>query len=325
MASTLLLCAVGLAALIVGAELITRHGAKLAARLGVPPVVIGLTIVAVGTSAPELAIGLEAIHQGADTLTIGNITGANTLNLLLALGVSALILPLPLRMQTLRFELPSMIAAAFAMLAAAWDGVIERWEAVLLIAAGLAYTAAIVQLARRERRAILAEFAQEFGAAAAPRPSALTTLTTLGALAAGLVIIVLGADWLVRGASELARMWGVSDAFIGLTIVAIGTSAPELTTTIVSTLKNERDIAIGNLLGSGVYNIVFILGIIGVAADGGVTVSRELVHINIPVMAAAAVACAPAFVTGRQLTRFEGGCFVAAYLAYVIYLIAASG
>lgn len=322
---TLLLCAAGLVALVFGAELITRYGAALAARIGVPPIVVGLTVVAVGTSAPELAIGIEAVKQGADTLTIGNIAGANTLNLLFALGVSALILPLPFRMQTLRFELPSMIVAALAMLAVAWDGVITHWEAGLLVTAGLCYTAVIVVLARRERQAILAEFAQEYGEPKAAQSGWLELLKTFGALVLGLVIILFGADWLVEGASRLARAWGVSEAFIGLTIVAIGTSAPELTTTIISTLRNERDIAIGNLLGSSVYNIVFILGLITLSSDQGVAVSRELVTINIPVMVAAAIVCAPAFMTGRELSRAEGGCFAAAYLGYLAFMIATSG
>lgn len=322
MGVTLALCVGGIIALLIGAELIVRYAAVLAARLGIPPIVVRLTVVALGTSAPELAIGIEAVQQGADTLTIGNITGANTFNLLFALGLSALILPLSLRMQTLRFELPAMIAAALAMLAVAWDGAITRLEGALLVVAGLFYTGTIVYLTRRERKAVQAEFVREYGDDGESRRLMLDGIKILAALGAGIVLVVVGADWLVRGASDLARAWGVSEAFIGLTIVAIGTSSPELVTTIVSTLKKQRDIAIGNLLGSSVYNIVFILGIISLVPVGGVVVSRELVTLNIPVMVAAAVICAPAFITGRRLSRLEGGCFVAAYVIYMTYLVA---
>lgn len=324
MGMTLLLCGGGLVALLIGAELIVRYGSALAARLGIPPIAVGLTVVAIGTSAPELAIGSEAVQSGADTLMVGNIAGANTFNLLFALGLSALILPLPLRLQTVRFDLPAMIAAALAMLVVAWDGVITRMEGALLIGAGFVYSGIIVAMARRERKAIQAEFAREFGDPLAGAGPVLDMIKIVSALGVGIAIVVFGADWLVEGASNLARIWGVSDAFIGLTIVAIGTSSPELVTTIVSTLKKERDIAIGNILGSSVYNIVFILGVICLVPAQGVAVSRELIAINIPVMAAAALACAPAFLTGRQVSRLEGGFFVAAYLGYMAYLVMAS-
>lgn len=320
---TLALCAAGLVALLLGAEFITRGGGALAAQLGIPPIVIGLTVVAVGTSAPELAVGIEAVLQGADTLAVGNIAGTNTVNLLLILGLSALILPLPLHLQTVRLDLPVMIAAALAMAVMAWDGVITRMEGAILIGAGVLYTGAVVLAALRERQAIRAEFAEEY---ADPTPGENTALESLGsfvALVAGIVVIVVGADWLVRGGTDLARLWGVSDAFIGLTIVAIGTSAPELATTIISTIKKERDIAVGNLLGSSVYNIVFILGATCLVSADGVAVSSELIRIDIPVMAAAAFVCAPVFLSGQRISRIEGGCFVAAYCVYLAYLIIA--
>lgn len=319
MIAALLLCAGGLAVLVVGAELITRGGGRLAARLGVAPIVIGLTIVALGTSAPELAVGIEAVRQGADALAVGNIAGTNTVNLLLILGLSALIKPLPLRLQSVKVDLPLMVAAALAMFAMAWDGVMTRTEGALLVCGGLVYTAVVLGVSRGERKAIQKEFATEYAAAKGG------AVSSFAALAAGIAIVVLGADWLVRGAEDLARLWGVSDAFIGLTIVAIGTSSPELVTTIVSTLKNERDIAVGNLLGSSVYNIVFILGITCLVPEDGVSVARELIWIDIPVMAAASLACVPVFLSGRKITRWEGGLFVAAYLVYLTYLIAARG
>lgn len=318
---TVALLAAGLVALVVGAELITRAGTAFAAKLGIPPIVIGLTIVAVGTSAPELAVGIEAALRGADELAVGNIAGTNTVNLLLILGLSALILPLPLRLQTLRLDLPAMVAAALAMMWTAWDGTITRTEGAILVGFGVLYTAAVVLASLRERHAIRAEFAEEYGEDAVDGKGGRAGLKSFLALVVGMAIIVVGADWLVRAASDLARAWGVSEAFIGLTVVAIGTSAPELATTVISTLRNERDIAIGNLLGSSVYNIVFILGITCLVPADGISVSRELIMVDIPVMTAAALLCAPVFVSGRRVSRGEALLFVAAYSAYLAYLI----
>src|SRR5690606_31897130 len=255
----------GLVALVTGAEVLTRAGTRLAARLGIRPILIGLTIVAVGTSMPELAVGLWSTGDGDASLTVGNVVGANIMNMLLTLGLSAALMPLAIQLHTLRFDLPMMAGAALLLLALAWDLRLDRAEGVLMLVLGLAYLGFLVQLSREESRAVLAEFEAEYGARAlhiAPGRRRYTALLAdLGWLIGGIAVVIVGAEWLVDGASGVARAFGVPESVIGLTIVALGTSSPELATTVVSTLRQERDIAIGNLLGSCVLNILVILAV----------------------------------------------------------------
>lgn len=313
-----LLVLVGLAALVVGAEFVVRGGSRLATRLGISPIVVGLTVVSVGTSTPELAVGIEAAIQGDGALAVGNIAGTNIVNLLLILGLSAAIRPLVLQLQTLRVDLPMMAAAAVVLLVMSLDGYLSRLEGVVLLVGALAYTVVVVRLARRESVAVQVEYAHEY-----PKPDGdharRHVAVDAAVLVGGIVIVVLGADWLVDGAVVLARTLGVSEAVIGLTIVAIGTSAPELVTTIVSTIRGDRDIAIGNLIGSSVYNIALILGT--TAAVAPIVIVPELVRIDLPLMTAVTLLCVPVFVTGRRVARLEGFLFVSAYLVYLAYLI----
>jgi cation:H+ antiporter len=309
---------IGLIALIAGAELIVRSGSALAARLGVPPLLIGLTVVAIGTSTPELAVGIDAAILGNGSLAVGNIAGTNTVNILLILGLSAAMRPLAIRMQTLRLELPMIVLASVLLLAFAWDGLLSRLDGLLLVIVGALFTLAVIRVARRESLMVNLEFAREFGPR---RLASRQAATELLALVVGLVVIAGGANWLVEGAVDLARLWHVSDAYIGLTIVAIGTSAPELVTTIISTIRNERDIAIGNLIGSSVYNILVILGVTCLVSASGVNVSDELIRIDIPVTLGVALLCVPVFSSGREVSRTEGGFFVGTYVVYLAYLI----
>jgi cation:H+ antiporter len=310
----------GIAVLIGGAELLERGGSRLAARLGVPPLVIGLTVVSIGTSTPELAVGIEATLRGSGSLAVGNIAGTNTLNILLILGLSALLKPLAVSVRTVRFGLPMMIVAAVALMAMAWDGFLTRAEGAVLVGAALVFTVMIVRLARLESRAVRAEFAREYGA---PREGRATRDVAwhFALLVGGIAMIVVGAKWLVDGAVQLARMLGVSDAFIGLTVVAIGTSSPELVTTVIGTLRNTRDIAIGNLLGSSIYNIILILGVTCLIPPSGIDVDPDLVGVDLPVMTAVTLVCVPVFVSGHRVTRLEGALFVGAYVAYLTYLV----
>jgi cation:H+ antiporter len=314
-------CLVGLLVLILGAELLTRGGSALARQLGISPIVIGLTVVAVGTSVPELAVGIDAALQGNGSLAVGNIAGTNTVNLLLILGLSALIRPLALRIETIRMDLPAMIAAALAMFGMAHDGTLSRLDGGILVLAGIIYTAAVVRSAQQESRAVRVRFTRAPRIPRSRLRARRDMLRNLAALITGIAIIVVGADWFVAGTVGLARLWEVSDTFIGLTIVAIGTSAPELVTTVLTTLKGERDIAIGNLLGSSVYNIFIILGLTCLLPAAGVPVSPELTQVDIPVMALVALVCVPVFLSGREVTRLEGGLFVTAYALYLGYLL----
>ncbi len=309
----------GLVLLIFGAELIVRYGARLARRLGVSPIMIGLTVVSIGTSAPELAVGIDAARSGEGSLALGNIAGTNIVNLLLILGLSAAIRTIPMALQTLRLDLPMIAAVSLALLVFSVDGTIQAWEGAVLVAVAIGYTLALIRWARRESADVLAEFASEYNGAA--RQAGVWSVTFAAAmLLVGLAIIILGAQWLVEGAVDLAESMGVSSSFIGLTIVAIGTSAPELATAVLSTIRGERDIAIGNLIGSSTYNLTLILGVTVLAAP--IVLEPTLVLIDIPVMIAATFFCGALMMSGRRLTRAEGGLMVIAYAGYLSYLLA---
>lgn len=311
----------GLAVVLLGAELMLRSATRIAALLGISPIVIGLTVVSVGTSAPELAVGITAAAEGQGALAVGNIAGTNIVNILLILGLSALMRPLPIRLMSVRLDVPVMIASALALIAMASDGRLGPAEGALMLLGAALYTLALVHLARRENSAMQQEFTQEFGRAALRtggwHPGAWLAVLLL----AGIAITVLGAELLVAGAVRIAKAHGVSDAFIGLTIVAIGTSAPELVTTLLSTWKGDRDVAIGNLIGSSIYNILVILGLTLLASPDGVDVSRDLLLIDLPLAALVALACLPVFRSGHQVSRTEGGLFVAAYGIYLVSLL----
>lgn len=312
----------GLVVIIVGAELLLRGATRIAAMLGVKPIMIGLTVVAVGTSAPELAVGMTAALEGKGALAVGNIAGTNILNILFILGLSAAIRPLPLQLQSIRLDVPVMIASAVALFVMAFDGVLSRREGLILVAAALAYTVALIKLSRRESAAMKREFAEEFSPQALQAGKGIVRGSWNALLlVVGMGLTILGADLMVAGAVDLARAFGVSDAIIGLTIVAIGTSAPELATTLVATVKDDRDVAVGNLIGSSISNILVILGLTCLAAPHGVDVSRDVLRIDLPLAAAVAVACYPVFRSDRQVSRREGVVFVCAYLIYLATLV----
>lgn len=314
----------GLVTLVVGAELLVRGASRLALALGVSPLVLGLTIVSIGTSAPELAVGVTANLQGSSSLAIGNIAGTNVFNLLFILGLTAVIRPIQLQLRLVRVELSVALLAGVLLWLFALNGTLSTVEGWVLVTIGVLYTLAIVRLSRLESREVESEFseslqqitpAEEKGASAAVIVRASVTLLI------GLALSVVGADWLVDGAVTVARSWGISEAVIGLTIVSAGTSAPELVTTIVATLKGERDVAIGNLLGSCIYNILIILGLTAVASPAGIGVEHAFIRVDLPVMVASFALCVPAFVTGRRLSRIEGGVGVALYVGYISWLL----
>lgn len=319
----------GLALLIVGAEIMVRGGAEVAVRLGISPIVIGLTVVSIGTSMPELAVGVVSAGGGSGALAVGNIAGTNVVNVLLILGLSALLVPLMLQSRTTKLELPMMAAAALLLWALAADGVLSRLDGGLLLICAVAYTGAVIMSARRESRAVVDDFAAELVSefsteeAGAVSPDGGRMSTSVAMTIGGIAILVAGADWLVDGAVGMARQFGVSDALIGLTVVAIGTSAPELVTTLVSTIRGDRDIAIGNLIGSSIYNILLILGVTCLVPAQGLSLPSSLVTIDIPIMVAVALACIPIFMSGRRVSRGEGALMVAAYIAYLTFLLAA--
>lgn len=320
--SGILLFAVGLGLLVLGAEFVIRGASRLAGSLGISPLVIGLTVVSIGTSAPELAVGVTAAWQGSGSLAVGNIAGTNVFNLLFILCLSALMRPLPIDLQVFKLDLPMMVVAACLLSGLAWDGVVSQLDGGVMVLAALLYTLALVRLSRSESRAVERAYEEEYEDAATQRTVRLTRVRDGVRLAAGLGLTVLGAHWLVEGAVDIARGLGVAEAVIGLTIVAIGTSAPELVTTIVATIRGERAVAVGNLLGSSIYNILVILAVTCLLIPGGVPVERQLLELDIPLMTAVVVVAVPVFWTGRRVSRLEGGMGLAAYLAYMYWIVA---
>jgi len=320
--TTFALFVLGLALLVVGAELLVRGASRLASTLGISPLVIGLTVVAYGTSTPELAVSVTAGLKGQADIAVANVVGSNIFNVLFILGVSTMILPLAVAQQFVRREVPIMIGASLLFYGLAADGRIGTFDGCVLAAGIIAYTVMAVVLGRRESQAVAKEYDQEFGPAALGQErSGKAAAVDVALVALGLGLLVVGSRWLVQGAMALALSMGVSELVIGLTIVAAGTSLPEVAASIVATLRGERDIAVGNVVGSNIYNILAIVGISAFATDGGLTVAPSMVAFDMPVMIAVAVACLPIFLTGFTIARWEGGLFLAYYIAYTAYLI----
>jgi cation:H+ antiporter len=328
----LLLLAGGLAALIVGAHLLVRGAGKLALGFGISPLVVGLTVVAYGTSSPEMAVSVQSALSGQVDIALGNVVGSNIFNVLFILGVSALLSPLVVSLQVVRQEVPLMIGASVLLLAVTVDGGLSRAEGALFVAGLAAYTAFLVFQSRRETRARAAApgvpgLAADASPAGAPPPRAAWDDRLPGQLlliAVGLLLLVLGSNWLVEAAVSLARRFGVSELVIGLTIIAAGTSLPEVATSVLATLRGERDIAVGNVVGSNTFNILGVLGFSATVAPMELPVAPSLAAFDMPVMLAVAVACLPVFFTGRTIARWEGAVFLGYYVAYAAYLILAA-
>jgi cation:H+ antiporter len=280
--------------------------------------VVGLTVVALGTSLPELAVGIDAVRQGSPGLAVGNIVGTNLVNILFILGISALIRPIAFERRTLRFDLPAMTGACLALWLLALDGSLSRVDGTILCLGGAAYTAGIIWTSRRESATVRADYASdsERRTSRGGRGLVLRVLT----LFAGIGLLLVGAERLVDGSIEVARSLEVGEAIIGLTVIAIGTSAPELVTTLTSTLRGNRDIAIGNLLGSSVYNVALVLGIVVLAAPAELQIPQEVVATDLLLLAVAALITVPVLLSGHRISRLEGGAFVATYLGYLVWL-----
>jgi cation:H+ antiporter len=314
----------GLVALIAGAEFLVRGASKLALSFGISPLVVGLTIVAFGTSAPEVAVSVGAVMDGRTDIALGNVVGSNIFNVLFILGLSALITPLVVHIQLIRQEGPIMLGVSLLLLLLALDGRIGFTDGAMLFSLLVAYTVFLVVQSRRETKAAQDEYAAEFKAAPAGGWDASLPVQLL-MIAIGLGFLVAGSGWLVDASVIFAKAMGVSDVVIGLTIVAAGTSMPEVATSVMAAIKGERDIAVGNVVGSNTFNILGCLGLSGiVAGSAGLAVPPSVLNFDIWVMLAVALACLPVFLTGREIARWEGAVFLAYYVAYVAYLILAT-
>ncbi|MEX0792533.1 MAG: calcium/sodium antiporter [Pirellulaceae bacterium] len=313
----------GLVVLSGGAELLVRGASKLAAAMGISPLVVGLTVVAFGTSAPELVVCLQSTFSGQPDVALGNVVGSNIFNVLFILGISALIVPLSVSQQLVRWDVPLLVGLSFLVLGMAIDGRIGRLDGLLLSTGMVVYTVWAVIQGRREQANVQAQYEAEFGAKPGTTTWQSIAINVL-LFSVGLGMLVLGSRWFVDSAVILARELGVSELVIGLTIVAAGTSLPEVATSIMAAIRGERDIAVGNVVGSNLFNLMAVLGITSFVSPQGVAVSEAALWLDLPVMVAVAVACLPIFFTGHLIARWEGGLLLFYYVAYTTAIILAA-
>jgi cation:H+ antiporter len=312
----LVLVVAGLTLLVGGGEALVRGASTLAVRVGISPLVIGLVVVSAATSAPELAVTVGAVIGGEPDLAVGNVVGSNIVNILLILGISAVITPLVIKRQLVRFDIPVMVGLSVAFLLVSLDGRISLIDGVLLLVVLVVHTVMSIVFSRREKVDPAAQ-PDTLPLNAKPVPLWLAGLL----LIVGIGLLVAGAQLLVTGAVSIATGFGVSSLVIGLTVVAIGTSLPELATSIIALRKGETDMAVGNIVGSNIFNIGLVLGLPAIIFGDGIPVPAAAIAIDIPLMLAAAVALLPIAFTGFIVARWEGALFVALYVAYTLYLV----
>ncbi len=315
---TMVLMGLGLVLLILGAELLVRGASNLALAAGITPLLVGLTVVSFGTSAPELAISMQSAlaSQAGANIAIGNVVGSNIANILLILGIAAAITPIVVSRQLVRLDVPIMIGVSLLMYLLALDGAISRLDGLVLVIGLAGYLIFAGWISKRDDNP-----AEEVGNPAEVPRGLLPALKMLGLIVAGLGLLILGSRWMVNGATAIAEYFGISDLIIGLTIVAIGTSLPEVAATLVAAMRGERDIAVGNAIGSNLFNILSVLGLTALVAPRGVQVAGEALLFDIPVMIVVAMACLPIFFTNYSIDRWEGWLFLGYYLAYTTFLI----
>lgn len=311
MITPLVIFVLGLVALYVGADLMIRGASRLARKLGVNALVIGLTVVAMGTSMPELLVGVVAAARHSGDIAIGNVVGSNIANIALILGFAALIRPIRVQMRLLVREVPIMIFASVAFYVFALDGELSRWDGLTLLAGFVAYTLYLLEGARRESPAIEVEY-QRFV------PAGGTVLSHLLLTAIGLGTLLAGAHLVVNGAATVARLLGISELAVGLTVVALGTSLPELATAVAASVQDEGDILVGNVIGSNVFNLLAVLSCATLTRPLGI--SPSVIKVEAPVMLAVSILVLPFVWTTLRLTRLEGAVLVTAYFAFVILL-----
>lgn len=316
---TILLFVSGLVLLIFGAEMLVRGASKAASALGISPLIIGLTVVAFGTSSPELAVSIGGALSGQADIALGNVIGSNIINVLFILGLSAIIVPLYVSQQVIRFDVPLMIIVSIAVLLLSLDQTIGRFEGILLTAGLVLYLGVLVALSLRNpfRKK---EPDQELPVNQSANDQ-INWLATVFRIVAGLALLVLGSRWFVNSAVSFAAYLGVSELIIGLTIVAAGTSMPEVVTSVIAAIRGERDITVGNVVGSNIFNILGVLGISSMLAPSGISVSEPIIGFDIPLMIAVAIACLPIFFTRGVISRWEGALFLGYYVAYTLYLV----
>lgn len=317
--TVLLLFVLGLVLLVAGAEVLVKGASRLAAGFRISPLVIGLTVVAFGTSAPEMAVSSGAALAGQGDIALGNVIGSNIFNVLFILGLAALIAPLVVSRQLIRLDVPLMIGASVLVILLSLDGELGMFDGALLMASIIGYTIFLVISSRRTNKP---QDADELGVPDAEHSGSVWVNVAL--VLGGLAMLVLGARWLVDGAVAMATALGLSERVIALTIVAAGTSLPEVATSVIASIRGQRDIAVGNVVGSNLFNLLAVLGLAGLLSPEGVPVSEAVLRFDMLVMLAVAVACLPIFFSGLRINRWEGLLFLAYYVVYTTHLVMAA-
>jgi cation:H+ antiporter len=319
-ALTFISLAIGLVCLVAGAELLVKGAATIASKLGIAPVIIGLTVVAFGTSAPELAVSVSAALGGNADVALGNVVGSNIGNILLILGASAVVGGLAVQQRIIRFDIPLLIVVSVVALVMSLDNNIGRIDGIILFAGVIGYTGWLIRQARGERDDIVEEYTESvetLEGAAVERP----LWFNVSLVVAGLVVLVVGSQLLVNSATDIAESAGISELVIGLTVVAIGTSLPELATSIMAAIRGQRDIAVGNVIGSNLFNLMSVLGLSSIVSSDGIGVSDVSLRLDFPVMLAATIVLVPIVWNGFEIKRWEGFVLIAFYVVYVVYLV----
>ena len=334
-ALTVAALAVGFALLIGGGEVLVRGAGGLAATLGISPLVVGLTVVAFATSAPEFAVSVDAALSGYPGLAVGNVVGSNIANILLILGLTAIVAPLVATSRIVRVDIPIMVLFSLVLLLVALDGTISFLDGLLLFAGLVAYVVATIVISRKQSGGRAAAASKEpvgdgavddssgSDSADETRSSGVAAshpvLVSSALVIVGVVMLVVGARLLVTAASDLAAAWGMSDLVIGLTVVAVGTSLPELATSMVAAIRGERDLAIGNIVGSNRFNIGAVLGMTSLIAP--IEIAAGAIRFDLPIMLAVSLALLPIAFTGLAIARWEGVLFTGFYAAYIAYVV----
>jgi cation:H+ antiporter len=309
----------GLVILILGADLLLRGATRLAAAMGISPLAIGLTIVALGTASPEIAVSLQASINGQADLTLGNVLGSNIFNILFILGITAMVAPIVIAEQLIRMDAPIMLAASLLVLGLSVDGRIGVLDSLILLAGLIGYTVFELRQSRAESKKVQDEYAEEY-AEQQPRTARNVAINIVFILA-GLVMLAVGSRWLVDSAVAIARALQVSELVIGLTIIAVGTSLPEVITSVIAALKKESDIAVGNAVGSNIYNLLGVLGTGALLAPDGISVSVRVLQFDMLVMIFVALVSLPIFYIDNRISRLEGGLLLSYYLFYMAYIL----
>jgi len=307
MLTTVTFLALGLVLLFAGGEGLVRGSAALALRLRIPPFIIGVTIVGFGTSMPEMLVSINAALKGSPDIAIGNIVGSNIANILLILGISALLLPLKQDFSKVSRDMGVMVCAGLALVVLSLFGSVELWAGVIMVGSLASYLIYIVVTSQQNPDI-------EF-----PAPADTSNLVLeIAFVLIGLACLIVGADWLVNSSTTIARSFGISEAVIGLTIVAVGTSLPELATTVVAAIKRETDIAVGNILGSNIFNILGILGVTAIITP--ITISPEMARFDVPIMFAIFLSLSLIIFLYGRIQRPLGAAAVLGYIGYIAYL-----